>query len=80
MESALRYRPNPLTVLPATRRRGWGNVKGIMFPSSADDWHVTIRITADGLIMPHWLSCQEMSELNVALTQLALMDTPENTR
>lgn len=53
-----------------------GNVKGIMFPSSADGWHVTLRITADGLIMPHWLSCQELSELNVALTQLSLTHTP----
>lgn len=52
------------------------NVKGIMFPSSANGWHVTLRITADGLTMPHWLSCQELSELNIALTQLALTITP----
>ena len=53
-----------------------GNVRGIMFPSSADGWHVTLRITADGLTVPYWLSCQELSELNAALTQLALTATP----
>lgn len=43
------------------------NVKGIMFPSSADGWHVVIRLTMDGLTIPHWLTTQELRELNVAL-------------
>lgn len=45
-----------------------GNVRGIMFPSSADGWHVVIRLTMDSLTIPHWLTTQELRELNVALS------------
>lgn len=45
-----------------------GNVKGVMFPSSVDGWHAVLRLTMDRLTMPHWLSVQELRELNVALS------------
>lgn len=45
-----------------------GNVKGIMFPSSVDGWHVVIRLTMDALTIPYWLTTQELRELNVALS------------
>ena len=45
-----------------------GNVKGVMFPSSVDGWHVVIRLTMDALTIPYWLTTQELRELNVALS------------
>jgi hypothetical protein len=56
-----------------------GVVTGTMFPSSVDGWHVSLRITDNGLTVPHWLSCQEMFELNVALTQLEVFGGPSWT-
>lgn len=49
-----------------------GNVKGVMFPSLVDGWHVVIRLTMDRMTLPHWLSVQELRELNVALSATSM--------